>query len=92
MKEVMPGSSIYWYPTQEQYVTSKSSNATQLSSNIISVFFSKDVLAVSNVKGGGSKYTPLNETITQTMTSIKVISVYYTFLIYRLCFTKVPKY
>ena len=46
----------------------------------LNTFYSEDVLAV---KGGGSKYTPLNETITQTMTSIKIISAIHS--IYRLC-------
>ena len=61
MVEFFPATGVYWYPATKHYVLSKSSNPTQLTGNCVDSFFSKDVLKVSNLKGGGmGRYCPLN--------------------------------
>ena len=61
MVEFFPATGVYWYPAAKHYVLSKSSNPTQLTGNCVDSFFSKDVLKVSNLKGGGmGRYCPLN--------------------------------
>lgn len=79
MIEVMSGSGMYRYPSQKQYILSKSTNATQLSANILSIFFNKQTLANSNVRGGGSKYQQLNEKIIEAITS-NIIFLLYKFI------------
>ena len=63
MVEVMPGTGIYWYPASKAHVQAGSKNATQLSSLCLDVFFTRDILRKSNLKGGGSKYQRLNKEI-----------------------------
>ena len=53
MIEFFPGTSIYWYPANKSCVKASSKNATQLCSSCVDVFFSRDTLRCSNVKGGG---------------------------------------
>ena len=69
MIEIVKGSFVYWYPTQKQFVEAKSTNYSQLSANLLSVFFTKQILQVSNAKGGGSRYTALNPQIIKALIS-----------------------
>lgn len=82
MIEVIPGSCVYWYPSQKQFVDSKSTNYSQLSVNVLSVFFTKEVLQESNAKGGGTKYKQLNPQITEALISL----CFYNFMLITNCF------
>ena len=64
MIEIIPSSKVYWTEVHKQLVLSKTSSASQLANACVDVFFDKNILSVSNAKGGGTgKYKPLNEDI-----------------------------
>jgi hypothetical protein len=56
---------VYWYAANKNYALSPTKTAGELTAFLMDTFFSKDVMAVSNMKGGGQKgYKRLNvETI-----------------------------
>ncbi|XP_019855935.1 PREDICTED: uncharacterized protein LOC109584587 [Amphimedon queenslandica] len=64
MIEIIPSSKVYWTEVHKQLVLSKTSSASQLANACVDVFFDKNILSLSNTKGGGTgKYKPLNEDI-----------------------------
>lgn len=70
MKEIVDGTGVYWSTSNQQYVTRKSSNETQLTAACIDTFFDKEILMTSNAKGGGrGAYSALNPTIIQAIES-----------------------
>ena len=66
MKEIIPGSGVYWTYSHEQISKRKSSSCTQLTYTLLEIFFPPDVLVVSNAKGGG-KNKALDITITDAI-------------------------
>lgn len=68
MIELCPGSGVYWYTANKNYALSSSKTAGELTALLMDTFFSKDVMAVSNMKGGGQKgYKQLNVDIISAM-------------------------
>lgn len=66
IKEIVDGTGVYWSTSNQQYVTRKSSNETQLTAACID----KEILMTSNAKGGGrGAYSALNPTIIQAIES-----------------------
>ena len=68
MMEVFAGTGVYWYPANKSLVQTAAKNGTQLCSACVDVFFSRDVLRQSNLKGGGTKYKQLDRRITADIT------------------------
>ena len=69
MLEPFPGTGVYWYPANKACIQKAAKNATQLCSICEDVFFSRDVLRVSNLKGGGLRqYKQLDQRITSAIT------------------------
>ena len=68
MIEVFAGTGVYWYPANKSLVQTAAKNGTQLCSACVDVFFSRDVLRQSNLKGGGTKYKQLDRRITAAIT------------------------
>ena len=68
MIELCPGSNVYWYTANKQCALSSTKSAGELTAFLMDTFFSKDIMAVSNMKGGGQKgYKQLNPEIISAM-------------------------
>ena len=63
MIEVTPGSNVWWYPANKQCVQSNSKSATHLAGACTEVFFTRNILRISNLKGGGTLYKGLNKDV-----------------------------
>ena len=68
MIEVCPGSNVYWYLGNRNTALNNTKTAGELTAFLMDTFFSKEVMAVSNMNGGGEKgYQKLNPTILNAM-------------------------
>jgi len=68
MIEVCPGSNVYWYLGNRNTALNNTKTAGELAAFLMDTFFSKEVMAVSNMNGGGKKgYQKLNPTILNAM-------------------------
>ena len=63
MTEITPGSGVYWYESNKACVTAVGTSGTKLTSACVDVFFTREVLKVSNLKGGGVMYNKLDPKI-----------------------------
>ena len=61
MIEDTPGLNVWWYPANKQYVQSNSKSGTHLAGACTEVFFNRNILRISNLKGGGTLYKGLNK-------------------------------
>lgn len=68
MIEVCPGSNVFWYLGNRNTALNNTKTPGELTAFLIDTFFSKEVMAVSNIKGGGKKgYKKLNPVIIDAM-------------------------
>ncbi|XP_044183587.1 stress response protein nst1-like [Acropora millepora] len=68
MIEVCQGSNVYWYLGNRNTALNNTKTAGELTAFLMDTFFSKEVMAVSNMNGGGKKgYQKLNPTILNAM-------------------------
>ena len=72
MIELIEGSGVYWSAANKQLAQSSTCTATGLTRFLVSTFFKNEVLKKSNAKGGGGKYSPLNQTIVEAITGITI--------------------
>ena len=68
MVELHPETGVYWYIGNKNAALSSTKTAGELTAFLMDTFFTKDIMAVSNMKGGGSKgYQRLNPAIINAM-------------------------
>ena len=68
MTEVCPGSGVYWYLGNCNTALNNTKTAGELTAFMMDTFFTKEVMAVSNMNGGGTKGSQkLNPTIINAM-------------------------
>ena len=68
MIELHPESGVFWYTGHKNAALSSTKTAGELTAFLMDTFFTKEILAISNLKGGGTKgYKPLNSVIISAM-------------------------
>ena len=79
MIEVCAGSGVFWYLGNKHSALNNTKTAGELTAFMMDTFFTKEIMAVSNMNGGGKKgYQKLNATIINALRGI-------TLSIYKLC-------
>ena len=68
MVELYPETGVYWYIGNKNAALSSTKTAGELTAYLMDTFFTKGTMAVSNMKGGGTKgYQQLNPAIVNAM-------------------------